>query len=64
MKFFKLYRGIIIFNVILAAIVMYEIIGYAWLRKHTVCIHPVIDVILVVICALDIVKSVQSWRVE
>ncbi len=60
----KGYRGVIVLNIIFAGIVMYEIVGYAWLRNHTVCIHPVVDFIIVLISAIDIVKCVQLWNWE
>lgn len=50
----KFYRGLIFVNILFACITIFEIIGYAWLMHHHLCLSPILDGLLVVVSFVDI----------
>ncbi|MBB5182025.1 hypothetical protein [Catenisphaera adipataccumulans] len=58
----KFYRGLVIVNILVAVIVLYEVIGYAWVHSHTYCLSLPGDIFLVIICAADIFYCLKTRK--
>lgn len=58
----KFYRGLIFLNIFIAGIILFEIIGYAWIGHHQACIHYIIDSFLLVITLMDIYWCIRLIR--
>lgn len=55
----KFYRGVRAVNIALACIVLFEVIGYSWIFKHKPNVNPVVDVMIVILCILDLIWSIR-----
>ncbi|MBP3851696.1 MAG: hypothetical protein J6D36_04050 [Erysipelotrichaceae bacterium] len=57
----RFYRGLIVLNIMFALIVIFEIVGYAWIIKKTVCVHIVIDGLVAIASLFDVAWSARLW---
>lgn len=58
----RLYRGLIVINILFASIILFEIVVYSWLFHREACVQIVVDILLVIGTLVDITWCIRSWK--